>query len=81
MTTPLGSPPKVFHEKVLGIKGNLIIIGRNVAYHNRFRRTELLLKIDPNFPEQNAGLAMEDLVKIVHLLQEYEQELLKLGIV
>lgn len=73
---------QVFHEKILAVRGNLTIKARNVCYHSRIRRTELVFMVDPTRSvEQNVGLTFEDLEQLAKLLGNYEEELVKLGIV
>lgn len=67
--------PKIINEKVLAVRGNWLIKGRIVVYHNQLRRAELFIEIDPKLQGQSVGLVEQDLVEMHNLLQKYKQDI------
>lgn len=68
-------PPKTINEKVLGIKGKYLCLGRIVLYHNKVRRLEILFKEDPlKQYETDVGFTPEELQFIYNKFIQYGKE-------
>lgn len=66
--------PKVIKEKVLAVRGSWLIKGRVVIYHDKVRRTELYISVDPSLKAQDVGFVHEDLEQLAELLRLYRTE-------
>jgi hypothetical protein len=63
-TMNLGEPPRIIKEKVLAIRGQWIVKGRIVVYHNHIRRVELMLVEDKNLQAQEVGFSLDELQQL-----------------
>jgi hypothetical protein len=70
-TMNLGEPPRIIKEKVLAIRGQWIVKGRIVVYHNHIRRVELMLVEDKNLQAQEVGFSLDELQQLQQLLVSY----------
>ncbi len=71
---------KIYKEKVLGTRGNLVVRGRvvefNTAQTGHVRRAELVLEdlTIPGQPKQDLGWSVQDIENIHRMLVNYIKE-------